>query len=84
MTSDDPNEARIQELNKLLLKAYQDEEAHWKQRSRQLWLTLGDSNSGYFHAVTKNRKARNRLTVLEDDTGTPLYEEDQISALICS
>lgn len=84
MTCDDPNEARIQDLNKLLLKAYQDEEAHWKQKSRQLWLTLGDSNSGYFHAVTKSRNARNRLTVLEDDSGTPHYEEDQISALVCS
>ncbi|KAJ0232315.1 hypothetical protein HA466_0291810 [Hirschfeldia incana] len=84
MNLDDPNEERIQSLNKLLLSAYQSEEAYWKQRSRILWLTLGDSNSGYFHAVTKTRKARNRLTVIEDEQGLPHYEEDKISTLICS
>lgn len=52
--------------------------------SRLLWLTLGDSNSGYFHAITKTRKARNRLTTLENDDGIPFFEEDQISALVCS
>lgn len=84
MSTDDPNEDRIQEINRLLLKAYQAEEAYWRQRSRLLWLTLGDSNSGYFHAVTKARKARNRLTVLENDDGIPFFEEDQISRLVCS
>lgn len=84
MVKDVPNEERIQELNKLLLCAYQADEAYWKQRSRQLWLTLGDSNSGYFHAVTKTRKARNRLTVLENEDGIPSFEEDQISRLVCS
>lgn len=84
MTKDHPNEDRVRELNKNLLKAYQSEEAYWKQRSRQLWLTLGDSNSGFFHAVTKARKARNRLTVLENEDGIPSFEEDQISALVCA
>ncbi|KAG2274085.1 hypothetical protein Bca52824_056640 [Brassica carinata] len=79
MSMDVPDEERIQNINKLLLKAYLSEEAYWKQRSRQLWLTLGDSNSGYFHAVTKSRKAKNRLTVLENDHGVPFFEEEQIS-----
>lgn len=77
-------ESHIQEINTKLLAAYKSEEEYWKQRSRQLWLTLGDANSGYFHAVTKNRKARNRLSVLENEEGLPCFEEDQISALICS
>ena len=55
MSKDEPNEERIQNINKLLLKAYLSEEAYWKQRNRQLWLTLGDSNSEYFHAVTKSQ-----------------------------
>lgn len=84
MSCDDPNEDKIQDLNKNLLQAYLAEEAYWKQRSRQLWLTLGDSNSGYFHAVTKARKAKNRLTVLENKDGVPFYEELQISKLVCS
>ncbi|XP_056852238.1 uncharacterized protein LOC130508709 [Raphanus sativus] len=59
------------------------EEEFWRQRSRQLWLTLGDANTGYFHAITKGRKTRNRLSVMENEAGTPSFEEDQISAVIC-
>lgn len=84
MTSDAPNEDKIKEINKSLLKAYLSKEPYWKQRSRQLCLTLGDSNSGYFHAVTKARKARNRLTVLENDDSVPYFGEDQISSLVYS
>lgn len=77
------DEMWIHDINKKLLLAYKSEEEFWKQRSRQLWLMLGDSNSGYFHAVTKGRKARNRLTVIEDENGIPVYEEKQISEVIC-
>ena len=66
-------------INKALLDAYKAEEAFWKQRSRLLWLTLGDRNTGFFHAISKGRKARNRLTVLETPEGLPVYEEEQIA-----
>lgn len=77
-----PDETLIHELNQLLLKSYKEEEEFWKQRSRQLWLALGDSNTGYFHAVTKNRQARNRFSVIENAQGVPFYEEEQIAKVI--
>ncbi|CAG7886606.1 unnamed protein product, partial [Brassica rapa] len=83
MTDSKPNEERIYQLNSNLLQNYKKEEEFWKQRSRQLWLTLGDSNTAYFHASTKARQARNRLTVIEDAEGSPRYEEDQITSVIC-
>ena len=72
------DDANIYAINLSLLQAYRSEEEFWKQRSRQLWLSLGDKNTGYFHAATKGRKARNRLSVIEDQNGDVLYEEEQI------
>lgn len=46
----------IQTITTELAAAYKAEEAYWRQRSRLLWLRLGDRNSGFFHATTKNRK----------------------------
>lgn len=64
--------------------AYESEEEYWRQRSRVLWLSLGDKNSGYFHAVSKNRKRRNAITVLEDSEGTPVFKEEQIGQVVVS
>ena len=43
------DEMRITTINKELLEAYRAEEEYWKQRSRQMWLTLGDKKTqGFF------------------------------------
>lgn len=83
MTNQVPQDDLIHEINTNLLKAYKAEDDYWRQRSRQLWLTLGNSNTGYFHASTKARKAKNRLTVIEDENGIPWFEEEQIAGVIC-
>lgn len=73
---------RIQTLSKELELAYQAEEAYWRQRSRQLWLSLGDKNTSYFHASTRNRRIINKISVIENGEGEPLYEEDHILNVI--
>lgn len=70
-------------INLSLLTAYKKEEEYWRQRSRQLWLALGDSNTSFFHASTKTRKSKNRMTVIENEAGVPWFEEDQIADVIC-
>ncbi|CAA7021653.1 unnamed protein product [Microthlaspi erraticum] len=72
----------IEELNRELGKAYREEEAFWKQRSRQLWLALGEQNTSYFHAVTKGRKATNKFSVIEDEGNNSVYEENEIIKVI--
>jgi len=66
----------VELISKELSLAYQAEEEFWKQRSRQLWLALGERNSGYFHAATRGRKAINSCSVMENDEGLIVYEED--------
>lgn len=82
MSSDTSTTEQISTINNKLLLAYQAEEEFWKQRSRQLWLTLGDKNTGYFHAATKGRKAINNCSVIEDETGQAFHEEEQIAQVI--
>ncbi|XP_010506895.1 PREDICTED: uncharacterized protein LOC104783437 [Camelina sativa] len=78
MTKDEDNQEELDRINKELLKAYQKEEAFWKQRSRQLWLTLGDKNTGYFHAAPKSRRALNNISVMEAANSIPVFEENEI------
>ena len=81
MSKSTQNQEVIYQINRSLLQAYVKEEEFWKQRSRQLWLTLGNSNTSYFHAMEKGKKARNRVSVIEDDRGVPWFEEEQIAAI---
>lgn len=76
------NTTLIQDITSQLNNAYLAEEAYWKQRSRLLWLKLGDRNTGFFHATTKGRKRANSFSVLEDAEGTACYKEEEISKII--
>lgn len=78
-SEEDPNETTLKELNEELKRTYLLEEEHWRQRSRQLWLNLGDKNTGYFHASTKTRKALNKFSVLEGPDGNPIFSEEDIT-----
>ena len=82
MTSPENDTALFQEINKKLNEVYLAEEAYWKQRSRLLWLKLGDRNTGFFHATTKGRKRANNFSVMEDSEGVMCYKEEGISKVI--
>lgn len=65
-----------------LKAAYTAEEAYWKQRSRLLWLRLGDRNSGFFHSITKGRRRANMFSVIEDEHGKEVHKGEQIAQVI--
>ena len=84
MGSSTADDVLISNINQKLLQAYRAEEEFWKQRSRQLWLALGDQNTAFFHASTKGRRARKRISVIENSAGIPVYEDDKIVEVISS
>lgn len=59
MSDPQGNDILIASLNTKLLLAYKAEEEFWRQRCRNMWLSAGDKNPSYFHAVAKGRRARN-------------------------
>ena len=78
LSSTTPDPVAIGILSQELEKAYIEEEQYWRQRSRIQWLHNGDRNSGFFHAITRERRTINKFSVIEDSTGKPQFEEDHI------
>lgn len=54
------------------------------QRSRLLWLSLGDRNTGYFHATAKKRSRANSFSVIENEAGEMVFKEEDIAKVIVS
>lgn len=65
-------------LRKELSEEYYNEEVFWMQKSRLTWLRSGDLNTKFFHAVTKNRRAQNRIKSLTDDEGTEWFADKDL------
>ena len=69
---------------KELSTALKAEEMFWRQKSRVLWLREGDRNSKYFHALVKQRRAKNRITQLLDENGNVVEDEEGLVAIATS
>ena len=48
------------------MQALKQEESFIKQKSRQYWLTLGDSNTKFFYASIATLRAINRIRKYKD------------------
>ncbi|XP_019258106.1 PREDICTED: uncharacterized protein LOC109236386 [Nicotiana attenuata] len=74
--------SRLFEVEKVMIQQLKKwdkiEEAIYKQKSRIQWLQLGDSNTAYFFASMKGRKARNQITKLIDSKGNTLTNCQEI------
>ena len=44
------------DLQKVLHRACREEEEYWRQKSRSLWLLVGDKNTSFFHKQAEARK----------------------------
>ncbi|CAL1401992.1 unnamed protein product [Linum trigynum] len=70
-------EARLSAEVKTLREA---EESFLMQKSREVWLKVGDSNSGYFHRSVKIRNKRNMIRSLIYDEGVRLTDTAGMSS----
>lgn len=50
------------------------------KKSRANWLKEGDKNTKFFHATTKQRRARNRIAGLQSSDGTWIETEEGIES----
>ena len=83
-SNDDATSEEIADALKELSTALKAEEQFWRQKSRVLWLREGDRNSKYFHALVKQRRARNRITQLLDENGNVVEDEEGLVAIATS
>ena len=67
----DPSIPSVEVLNLKwnMCAAFREEELYWRQKTRALCLKDGDRNTKFFHAVTKQRRARNRIIKLKNPGG---------------
>lgn len=79
VTSATTTQSRRMEIREELNQAYIDEEIYWQQKSRVNWLRSGDRNTRYFHAVTKGKRVKNTINVLQDEAGVVYRGHKEIS-----
>uniref|UniRef100_A0A0D3D5D4 Endonuclease/exonuclease/phosphatase domain-containing protein n=1 Tax=Brassica oleracea var. oleracea TaxID=109376 RepID=A0A0D3D5D4_BRAOL len=68
----------ILEVSRKLQEAYQDEEEYWHQKSRNMWYSSGDLNKKFYHALTKQRRVRNRIVGLHDAAGNWITDDNGV------
>jgi hypothetical protein len=62
------------ERNNLLLI----EEAHWRQKSRAIWITCGDRNTKYFHQFASHRRNHKHIWELQSDMTDTITGQDKL------
>ena len=64
-----------------LCDAFREEEIFWHLKSREIWFKEGDKNTKYFHAITKQKRARNKIIGLLNQDGLWVDKEGGIENL---
>ena len=69
----------ILEVSRKLQEAYKDEEEeYWHQKSGIMWYSSGDLDTKFYHALTKQRRVRNRIVRLHDAAGNWSTEDNGV------
>ena len=55
------------------------EEQFYKQKAREKWVKLEDSNTKFFHNLVKAGRAHNKVTRLTPEDGTRITEQSRLA-----
>ena len=75
------NVERIQGMKKEINELLHHKEVFWRQRSRSIWLPVGDKNTKIFHQRATQRRRKNNIVELYDREGEWHIEEDKIASI---
>ncbi|RYR27575.1 hypothetical protein Ahy_B01g051591 [Arachis hypogaea] len=78
----DGDQRREKELKNQISDLWKQEEKYWGQRSRLKWLKWSDKNTAFFHAITIQRRMRNRIEKLKDEARHWIQGEVDIMRLV--
>ena len=77
-SDNDRSEEEILEVSRKLQGVYKDEEEYWHQKIQNMWYSSGDLNTKFYHALTKQRRAHNRIVGLHDENGNWITGEEGV------
>lgn len=59
----------IQDLKAVINTLLHQDELFWWQRSRSIWLQVGNKNTKYFHQRASHRRRKNHISRIQDSFG---------------
>lgn len=78
-----PHSSETFEIQKTISRelelTHQREEMYLHQRSRVNWLNYGDKNTAFFHATVTQRRQRNQMCRIKDESGVWLLDDSSIN-----
>lgn len=58
----------------------EQEDTKWRQRAKRSWYCLGDRNTKYFHICASQRKKKNYIKVVRDNSNSLKEDPMEIAA----
>ncbi|XP_041024388.1 uncharacterized protein LOC121264998 [Juglans microcarpa x Juglans regia] len=69
---------QLRELQTEIDNQLEREHVEWKQRAKENWLPKGDRNTKFYHLSATQKKKRNNISKIVDDTGKTISDQKQI------
>ena len=72
---------KINEVQREINDLLHHKEVFWHQRSRSIWLPVGDKNTKYFHQRASQRRKKNTIEGLHDSNGVWCTNTGEIAVI---